>query len=165
MNFLARRGVRKRRAAWRYERACRRITVSLSKILSTGAIVAASLVVVCGQRVRRTGPQPVGPPTYNGYPAYGYQYYNVHHHHYVYRPHHHHWHLQVGATTGLRWLVWRRHPHSRPRQLRSLLPPPKPLLLPCWRWRLGAKTVSPAQEDDVPSEPIPDIVPDLPELG
>lgn len=43
---------------------------------------------------------PWGRPTYSGYPAYGYQYYNVHHHHYVYRPHYWHWHPAGWGNNG-----------------------------------------------------------------
>ena len=152
-----------RRAAWRYERACRRNTVNLSKIFSTAAIIVASLVVVAVSTSDAFAINPWGRPTYSGYPAYGYQYYSVHHHHYVYRPHYHHWHPAGWGNHGPYggWyggsFIWHGPGNCEACYNSGNLyysPPGEG----------SSETVSPTQEDDLPGEPIPDIVPQVPVL-
>ena len=108
-----------------------------------------------------------GRPTYSGYPAYGYQYHNVHHHHYVYRPHYHHWHpagwgnhgpyggwygggFQTQGPGNCEGCLY--HVHDQDAYAAG-------------QGRTGApRSLPEGTPDDVPEEPVPDLFPELPTI-
>ena len=130
--------------------------MNLSKFFCAAAIVAASVVIVGASDANAMNPW--GRPTYSGYPAYGYQYYSVHHHHYVYRPHYHHWHPAGWGNHGPYggWygggFIWHGPGNCEACYQNTGYYGPHDAV--------AGEGVSPAQEDDVPAEPIPE----LPEL-
>lgn len=133
--------------------------MNLSKIFCMLAIVAGSLILISASATDASAMNPWGRPTYSGYPAYGYQYHYVHHHHYVYRPHYHHWHPAGWGNNGPfgGWYGGAFITHG-PGNCEA-----------CYQntgyygpnEEGGGELVSPRQDnDDVPIEPIPDLLGD-----
>lgn len=135
--------------------------MNLRKILCLSAVAVAALLATGLNECDAHGLNPWGRPTYSGYPAYGYQYYNVHHHHYVYRPHYHHWHPAGWGNHGPYggWyggaFIWHGPGNCEACYNNVSYYGPHDAE--------GGEAV-PAEPQDVPEEPTDEFVPELPTL-
>ena len=139
--------------------------MNLAKIFCPLAVLAGSLLIIGVDATDASAMNPWGRPTYSGYPAYGYQYHYVHHHHYVYRPHYHHWHPAGWGNHGPYggWyggsFIWHGPGNCEACYQNTGYYGPHDAAA-------GGETVTPIIDDnDVPADPIQDLVPELPELN
>ena len=146
--------------------------MNLRKVLCLAAL-AVALLFVAGLDTcdAHEGINPWGRPTYSGYPAYGYQYHNVHHHHYVYRPHYHHWHPAGWGNHGPYggWygggFIWHGPGNCDACYDNNYINHGYGYSGAGYAAGEGGSTVvEEPGDDDVPSDPIQDLVPELPEL-